>query len=105
MAQHSIIPIVVGLNVERATDCARSLTLPIGQAGGNGDKIFCTAESIHKYLLSRCSAISPRINTIDVERLLCFVRGYLDDSIGLVGRSAARLGQATLMGECPRRTV
>jgi hypothetical protein len=47
VTQCSIVSMVAALNVERANDCDRSLTPPIGKTWSNVDKISCALESIH----------------------------------------------------------
>src|SRR5271166_3251662 len=61
--QFSTITVVAALNVERATDCDRSFTPPIGKTWRNGDKIFCASESIHML-----GSFSPLSRMVSVKR-------------------------------------
>jgi hypothetical protein len=47
VTQRSIVSMVGALNVERANDCQRSLTPPIGKTWSNVDRVFYAFESIH----------------------------------------------------------
>src|SRR5258708_34092309 len=47
VTQFFIVTVVAALNVERATDCDRSLTPPFGKTSRNGVKTFCASKTIH----------------------------------------------------------
>jgi hypothetical protein len=56
VTQFSIIAVVSALNVEWATDCDRSFTLPVGKTGEIGITVFALLSLCICYILSRSSA-------------------------------------------------